>query len=418
MKRIRIAGIAGAMALALIALLGVTSASASQFRAEEYPSTVNGTQGVQQKFKVSAGANIFCSTATATGTLSAASTSLTMTPTYSGCQAYGLNTTPSVGSCKYVYNITAGESSPYTGTVGVSCSKEDDSISFKGPGCTMTIPMQSALASVDFANAPGKHSRNRYVTVTFNVTKLKYTETGVFCPSAGTHEDGTYTGTSVLKGAKDGHAVGVYVDSKQVESPPLFEGEKYPTVVPTELKTSASFKFPGMNTDSFNCNTFRANFLVEGVTGELVETFKKWEGCYVGGSFKVNTNGCWFGFPVAIGESPLASGSAKITCPGGAKITFTAVYGGCSVSIPAQSGLNSMEYENTGSGANRAILAKFNITNIEYTATGVTCSKAGTYKDGQIFTTWNLKGYEFLGSEQVDGGTEYNKGKQQGIWIE
>lgn len=418
MKRIKTTGLTVALALALTALLGAASASASQFRAEEYPTTASATQGGTHTITVPQ-AKAKCETATASGTMSEASSALTLTPAYQKCVFMGVSATVSANSCNYVFHST-NETVPYTGSVDIACAKEGEAIEVKTSLCTLKLPAQTSLGAVELADS-SKHGSNRTITATLNVTGLKYTEVGTYCPESGTHENGAYAGSYVVKGVneKTEHAVGVYVDNHVVESPPLFEAEKYAAVV-NGVQGGMGFNFPTASggQGGFNCNAFAGNGKMTAASGELIENLAKWSGCYFGGEFKVSRNGCSLAFHATTGE---AFGSMGIACPEGAQITFTTPFLACKVSIPPQSGLNSFEIVNSGTGTARAMEAKISVSGIKYKTESGLCTH-GTYEDGSMAGAWSLKGYVLSGEVEInDEGThriEYKTGEPQGIWVE
>lgn len=208
-KRSNMIGLVIAMAMALTAVVGAASASAAQFRAEEYISGVTGTQTATQKFKLK-NTEISCTTATSSGAIFGPSTTLTVTPSFSGCAAslpVKAAITANTNGCDYVYK-NSGEPYENNGTMDISCSK---GIEFTGGGCTFKIPPQTGRGNVKFKNSGG-YSRNHTISVDYEVTGLTYSISGTFCiEGVGTYENGTYTGTSVLKGYNASHAVGLYL---------------------------------------------------------------------------------------------------------------------------------------------------------------------------------------------------------------
>ncbi len=395
-----------------------------KLRAEEYPTQITSVQSGEHKLETKKG-NVRCKNATATGIMTESSSTLTLTPAYSSCIMYSSsNVKVSINSCQYVLQSTNG-SIPYTGSIEIVCSKAGDGIEFTMPGiCTIKLPQQTALGTVSLANT-GKKSRGRTITASLTLTGVKYTEIPILsCPSPGTHETGTYTGTSVFSGYNPTaeHPVGVYLANEQVVVPPLIESEKYTAVVDAVLpKGSMSISMPGEGMPiSFTCSSIgKGQGLLNGASTELNLKFKKWTGCTWSGGFTVNMNGCSFVLRPLIGELPYTSGSMDITCPKGAVITFSLVNGGCEVSIPAQSGLSVVKTENIGSGATRAVEVSLAVKGMTYTQNEkVLCNNPGTHNDGIMSGTWNLKGYQFAGEQMVEGQIEYLEGEQKGIWVE
>lgn len=415
MKRIKTVGLIIGAALALTAL-GASSATAAQFRAEEYPTTVAGAQitefalgtnGTKSPIKTK------CSKVTFAGVESEASSAMTVTPTLSGCKTAGVSSTPSVNSCYFVFHST-NEEAPFVGGVDVTCSKENDTIDFAVPGleCTIKIPAQNGLGSVAYSNSGS--SRSRAITATLNLTGLRYIYSGKGCPGgSGTFENGTYSGSAVFSGVNEAakHAVGVYLANEQVEDPPLFESETYPAIVEGTQQSETGLSINVLNTI---CNSFLTSGELEGPAGELTQSVRKWE---CGHTSPIKMNGCYFTFHPLFGEVPFASGTLGIACSKiGAAITFTA-WGACPVQIPAQSNLTGLSFENTGTGASRAVHVGVAVSGLEYIEAAPSCISPGTHKNGALTGSWNLKGFEIEGYVETPEGKEAIPGNQVGTWV-
>jgi hypothetical protein len=93
-----------------------------------------------------------------------------------------------LNSCKFAFNSTSN-TPPLTGKMAISCAKPGDAIEVTANvwSCTVSLPEQAELGSVEFANT-GKKSRGRTITVTESISGIKYTQTGRNCPNVGTHE--------------------------------------------------------------------------------------------------------------------------------------------------------------------------------------------------------------------------------------
>jgi hypothetical protein len=303
----------------------------------------------------------------------------------------------------------------------IACSKEGDAIELVAAGglCTIKYPAQTALATVTFANSGG-HSRNRTITATFNVSGLSFSRVGALCPKG----TATYTGTSVLKGSKEGKPEGIYLYKEQVIDPARFEAEGYSAAV--EASTSGGWSI-NAGSREYGCSAASAgNGVLEAASSEISEHLTKNMTCYWFGNFTVKTNGCSLTLKGVTSEpsetGTVADGTGGIACPAGKKIEFTDNQA-CHYEIPAQSGLNSVHFEDTGSGATRGITAKLALTKIKYTSTGAACPHGtGTFEDGGLEGTWNLTGYFLVGTEvrKDDGGNYlyYIAGEQRGLWID
>src|SRR6059036_2059114 len=98
------------LALTALAALAVTAVAASAaqatttFTAGSTSGTITGTQTTKQVFTTNAG-KVECTTAHQEGKFTAASfTTLTVTPTYSGCTAFGfIGATVTMNGCTYTY---------------------------------------------------------------------------------------------------------------------------------------------------------------------------------------------------------------------------------------------------------------------------------------------------------------------------
>jgi hypothetical protein len=385
-RLIRHLGFAVLAAMVLTAVAGAGTASATQFRSEAYPTTLNATQTTQHKLKVVSG-TVQCTTANMTGTLSAASSSASLTPEMKSCTAFGLSGVPVVNSCKYLLSST-NEAEPFTGTMDITCSKEGDAIEVKAlGGCVLRVPAQKGLA-VSFANSEFLvRSRNRTITATINATGIKYTLTGP-CPNggSGSYENGTLTGASVIKGydAPAEHAWGVYLAGSQVDAPPLFSTEGGSGV--TTGPTSMSMSFGGTTP---SCGEFEASASFPFAHDRVNLKVAKWN-CYYGTAFSVNPNGCTLVLQATTSEKENAWGVMNIECPVGATIKFASFFGQCNVSIPAQTNRAKLTFNTVGAGKERKVVTGMGVIGIKYTATGVPSGCNGTLENGSLSASFNL----------------------------
>src|SRR5690242_19087390 len=105
MKVVKGMGLAICTALLLTAIVGAGSASAAQFRVDEYPTSLSSTptgEHVMMADKM----KVRCLSATMAGTITGASTVLALAPTYgSGCKINGLNASFNPKSCSYQLDL-------------------------------------------------------------------------------------------------------------------------------------------------------------------------------------------------------------------------------------------------------------------------------------------------------------------------
>jgi hypothetical protein len=163
--------------------------------------TISGNQSAAHKFTVG-GMTVTCTTATFSGTASAASATQTIDPTYTGCTASGIKATVTgfnnTGhSCDYLFNAN--------GETALNCPSGDVKIE-AGP-CTVTIEAvrNTNLKTNTYTNnTPGVGQ----ITVDTNVTNIHaIVNSGFGCPVAGgTYTNAAYTGTTVISGKDNGGA--------------------------------------------------------------------------------------------------------------------------------------------------------------------------------------------------------------------
>lgn len=394
MKRFKATGLGLLLALALASIAAAGPASAAEIRADEYPTSVSGVQTSQQVFKL-AKANLTCDKLTTSGSLSGPSSSLNVTPAYSSCKLAGTAALISVKSCGLVMGVS--------GSFAINCTTGGDFIEAKTALCKLTIPAQSGLSGVSHSNVPLKSSGNRRINTNLNVSGLEYTETGVACPSAGTHKDGTYTGSTQTLASNSGaeHYVGLYLADEQETIRPEFYAENMPTSVktqPTAGETAAGLTLPKAGTQaSVYCASGMnvANNVWSTFTSEITQTVSSWTGCSPGTEIKMNS--CAFNviaetsepYPFAGPETIAGDGKVDIVCsiPGDA-ITHTF---GCKVEVPAQTGLNGVHFENMGSGSSHTLRADVALKGLKYTVTSAACGGTkGTHTDGTLYAHWTL----------------------------
>jgi hypothetical protein len=188
------------LSLALVAVCAMSAmiasaASAASFTSAGYPSTITGEGGITAAEKFTLGKNdhfatIECNHSTYHGTLSAASSTLTVQPHYSECKAFGLSATVYSTGCQYIFHATSTSSS----TVDLECASAQ--IFIAAGTCEVTVGTQTGLKSAGTKNS-GSH-----VDVTPNISGIAYTTLidGFLCPLTGTgsRTGATYTSASAI----------------------------------------------------------------------------------------------------------------------------------------------------------------------------------------------------------------------------
>jgi hypothetical protein len=185
----------------------VTSgAQSAAVEAERYPATLSGTQEKGAYAIETEGGPVECGSASFAGSASEISSSVTLTPTYTDCEAFGFTeASVSVNGCSYIYDVSGDQDIACTG----------GSIVITAFTCEVTISAQTGLDDVEFANTSA--SGRGAIALTSNVSGLAYTVTkdGFLCPfsGGGARSDGTITGQILLRGSADTGPINIRVGS-------------------------------------------------------------------------------------------------------------------------------------------------------------------------------------------------------------
>jgi len=201
-RNLKILGMAVVAVLAMSAVVAsAASAQLGTFTAHEYPATITGEQTGTDVFTTVAG-TVSCTHATYHGEAAGPQTSLTITPTYSGCKAFGLFTaTIDMNGCDYQFNRPTTEepfgNGLYVGTVDIKCPVNTE-ITITTDVCRVTVPAQTGLSQITYKNTPTATPTD--VDVSVNISKkIKYTvDPNCATAAAGTYTDGSYTGAATV----------------------------------------------------------------------------------------------------------------------------------------------------------------------------------------------------------------------------
>jgi len=198
-RNLKVLGLA-VMAVFAMTAVAASAASADEFHSESAPATFAGSQTVAHVFTTAAG-TVKCSTATFSGESNVTTSSTqTLAATYGGCKAFGFVNVPvTMHSCKYVFHLGAGT----VATTDIAC-ENGESIEVDAPfGCTISVPAQTGLSEVTLSNTGTGTSRD--IDAVINVANIDYNvPSGCALASAGTHTDGTYTGSATIQGSGQG----------------------------------------------------------------------------------------------------------------------------------------------------------------------------------------------------------------------
>jgi hypothetical protein len=195
-RNLKVLGLAIGAVLALSAVMASAAMAVPTFTASSYPATATGSNTKGSEVFTTEGGKVECNSHFQ-GSLSAASTTLTVAPTYTGCEAFGfLEANVNTEGCTYVFHATELVSAGvYRSHVDVVCPA-GKSIKIIAGTCRAEIKAQTGLTSAKTTNLASS------VTVEPEVAKVAYTvtEDGFLCPfgSTGNKTDGTYSGHVVV----------------------------------------------------------------------------------------------------------------------------------------------------------------------------------------------------------------------------
>jgi hypothetical protein len=174
------------------------------FKAEKYPAKLTGTAlefhvfGFNSSWK--------CTSVTFSGSLTESSSTLTLSPTYSGCTFFGLAVSANTNGCTYLLHLVEAEKEDvFRSTIDLSCpAGKEIQFSQALTGCSWSFGTQTALGKVTATDLTASKPKN--LQLTFEVSNIKYTEkkgSGPWC-SEGLFTNGQYAGQETLVGDTEG----------------------------------------------------------------------------------------------------------------------------------------------------------------------------------------------------------------------
>lgn len=226
MLKLKLCGLLATAALAVGA--SASNAQATPLiEADSYSATISGTALKASVFSFGGIYQWECKAPTLQGSLAAASSALSLTPSFAECSWHWPIGSPAsvvqmnMHSCTFRLNsfkfVKKGE---YNTLFDLECPAGEPVVIEMHSGapviCTLTVPAQSGkslVRLVDLANKEG--SADDEILGEFEVAKLKYALTSSGCPvNGGTYEDLTYLGEYALKATKGGTQVGLRVSGE------------------------------------------------------------------------------------------------------------------------------------------------------------------------------------------------------------
>jgi len=215
-NRFRIFGLAmlAVVAMSSFAVQGAQAATPGILTSNSYPTALSGEQLGIHKFELtSLKLSSECEVAKFSGAVaSPGSSTVTVTPLYEKCKAFGLAATIDTAECDYMIHIgeTLTPNGNYGGTIDVECATGNVikiTAGIVGNRCEVQVGTQTNLSKGEGVNAGAGSD----VEIRATVTGIKYTVTkdeGT-CPLSkvgSTFTDGDYNGNVTLTG---GAAIGI-----------------------------------------------------------------------------------------------------------------------------------------------------------------------------------------------------------------
>jgi hypothetical protein len=193
-RNIKVLGLAIVAALALTAVMASAAQATTTFTAGSSSGKIEAVQTTEQVFTTTSG-TVRCTGATQVGSFTTASfTSLTVTPSYSGCKAFGfLSATVDTEGCTYTFT---GNASGSTANVDINCPAGKE-IHVTTSGCVLHVPAQTNVGHVGFKSNTSQNPDD--VDAEATLTGIKYTATSGCLNPATNEPTGTLSGGATIK---------------------------------------------------------------------------------------------------------------------------------------------------------------------------------------------------------------------------
>ena len=334
---------AGCVLLGLIA--SSASASSGQFLHSKYPNSLHADLGGNGLITVEKN-TVACTTEELNGaTQNGPTPELVLTPTYSGCTAFGnpFSSTFNVNGCTYRLTQTEGAADTWAGGFAIKCPEGKKIViesTILGSTCKVEIGEQTLASGVAYKNDTAEGG----IDFAFNLSSLKVTKAidNGSCQLNGTGivNNGTYTGGAEAEAASEG-TLSVGASGGQ------FLHSKYPNSAHAVQAETHVFKVDGQEA---TCKTVELNGATQnGPAFELTLT-PTYKECTVFGfaNSSINANGCTYLLTQPGGAADSWEGGFQLKCPAGKKIVIEATPFGstCKVEIGEQTPTGGVSYEN------------------------------------------------------------------------
>jgi hypothetical protein len=386
-------GLAVAMALALTAVVGVSSASANRFVSPNGGITIwkGEREGSNHAYWLKGEAH-GCSTASIAGeTNITESVMLTTTPAYSGCTFLGQSLTYRTGGCKYRFHPGPGEA--LVGKMDIIDCEEFIGYDILGGFCRVEIKNQQGLGPVTYSNSV--EGGVEVIKAVAELQTVNYKSLGAGCFQApGTYYDGTYKGTWKIKGfSTGGSPKPIRVESSPPPSPTKFTAEEAPVKIAGSMAGEKSV-FVAQGNGGVICKGHSLSAESATTTSKTITMAGTYSKCsFLGQNATLSMGGCSYVLHPSGGFE--ITGETCASNPIIFRVDFPGVPVACTVTIGPQSGSTGLTYTNGGSGKLRYVTTGGSSTGLTASAEGAFCLKQGTleadYRSIDKLTATNSK---------------------------
>jgi hypothetical protein len=399
-KRINILSLVTAMVLALIAVIGASSASATEaeFRAdsqEEQVTTLN-SERIGENHLLKLGADSMpCGNVSGSGGLfPETARAIYLSTELKGCAVFNQSRSWVTNGCQFHFNAGTGSIGATTAVGTVDITNCKPAMVYTVPGCQMEIGEQTALGTVEYQSTVTEGIGTiRILAKLTGITYTRLNTAGGCAGKSGTFSDGSYTGEWLLKGTNSkGGKVNLEVAATP-KLPTTFAAEEAPVNI-SGLSSSetAQKRITGIGA-TLNCKVFAFNGTSASTTPTSITLTPEWTGCTFGGEAIANSaitaGGCSIVFDMQGRIEPHEF--LEIAGTNCASNPITIARSGCVVTIGPQvlwAGL--LVFKNKGSGKSRAVTMTGDTGSapkytVEYTASGAKCTKVGSFEGGRFY---------------------------------
>jgi len=355
-------GLTVLMTLAITAIAGAASASAGTagFVADTYPVVANGNNVSTGVLTTNQG-EATCKAQNFASTVSNAGEALTAPVNGTTCSWWGTNRPVAMNGCKYIFHPgTETEPGVFKGTYDIGPAGCGPITVEASNGCTLSISSQNGLNATYVNSGSGS---SRIVTIQAD-TDFIYTASGGFC-GKGSTEGGHYKSSWQVAGQVGANQVGIKAAKQNglyMTGAQSIAAEGYADHIVSQASAlSLETQFGEVGCTS---SILRGELAAATATLPLAAELS---GCNALG-FKgtATMNSCHFVVNVSNTGSPY-KGTVDIACTSpGDSIRFAANGGLCTVSVPAQSGLEGLSLATTGSGSDRRVVGTANLKGVQH----------------------------------------------------